>query len=87
MGQIVKMEEKIDMKIGFIGCGNMEKAMINGILSSGQAPKENIMASAKTEATRNKIREQLGIRAAESNREAVEYKRKQPKFPRMGTQT
>lgn len=73
MGQIVKMEEKINMKIGFIGCGNMAKAMINGILSSGQAPKENIMASAKTEATRNKIREQLGIRAAESNREAVEF--------------
>lgn len=61
------------MKIGFIGCGNMAKAMINGILAGNLASHGEVMASAKTEATRQKIREQLGILAAESNREVAEY--------------
>lgn len=61
------------MKVGFIGCGNMAKAMINGMLASGQTAKEEMMASAKTEATRQKIREQIGILAAENNREVAEF--------------
>ena len=49
------------MNIGFIGCGNMAGAMIGGILSDGTIEREQIMASAKSEQTRRKIREQLGI--------------------------
>ncbi len=47
--------------IGFIGCGNMASAMIKGMLSSGAARPEEICASAKSEATRERIRKELGI--------------------------
>ena len=33
------------MKIGFIGCGNMAKAMIGGVIRSGVCQKEEILAS------------------------------------------
>lgn len=49
------------MKIGFIGCGNMASAMIGGILKSGLATGAEIMASAKTEHTREKIRSEIKI--------------------------
>ena len=35
------------MKIGFIGCGNMAKAIINGIITSGLCESKDIFASAK----------------------------------------
>lgn len=34
-----------DMKIGFIGCGNMGSAMIGGILRQGIFSKEDIIVS------------------------------------------
>ena len=34
-----------DKKIGFIGSGNMGEALINGLISSGSAPVENIICS------------------------------------------
>ncbi|MDO4476228.1 MAG: pyrroline-5-carboxylate reductase [Lachnospiraceae bacterium] len=52
------------MKIGFIGCGNMATAMIKGILGKGMEAPENICASAKSEKTRTKIREELQIGVA-----------------------
>ncbi|MDO4614159.1 MAG: pyrroline-5-carboxylate reductase [Lachnospiraceae bacterium] len=59
------------MKICFIGCGNMARAMLGGIIKNGVAPKEDITASAKTEATRRRAAEQYGIRTCADNREAV----------------
>ena len=38
------------MNIGFIGCGNMGTAMLNGILQSGLGKAENLIASANSEA-------------------------------------
>lgn len=35
----------MDKIIGFIGCGNMAQAMINGILKAQLVPAENILAS------------------------------------------
>lgn len=61
------------MKIGFIGCGNMARAMIGGIRKQNLVPSEDLMASAKTEATRKKIRDELGIRAARNNAEAAAF--------------
>ena len=49
------------MKISFIGCGNMATAMIGGILKSGMAEKADLMASAASEKTRDRIRNELGI--------------------------
>lgn len=49
------------MKIGFIGLGNMARAMIGGILKEGLARQEEIFGSAKTAATEEAVREQFGI--------------------------
>lgn len=61
------------MKIGFIGCGNMAKAMIHGMLESKKVQPEDMIASAKSDRTRDQIREQLGIRAARTNTEVLEF--------------
>ncbi|MDE7311214.1 MAG: pyrroline-5-carboxylate reductase [Eubacterium sp.] len=60
------------MKIGFIGCGNMGTAMVRGILESGMARAEELAASAKSEATRRKMKDRFQIRAAASNLEVAE---------------
>ena len=43
------------MKIGFIGCGNMATAMLKGILKSGEVEASDMIASAKSDKTREKI--------------------------------
>ena len=55
------------MVIGFIGLGNMAKALIGGILSQGLVSPEDIVGSAATEGTRRKVAEQFGIRTDRSN--------------------
>ncbi len=59
------------MKIGFIGCGNMATAMIGGILAEDLVSEEEIYASSKSEKTRRKIREELGIQAADNRQVAA----------------
>lgn len=54
------------MKIGFIGCGNMATAMIGGILGKQLVSAGDILASAKSEKTKEKIERELGIRAADN---------------------
>lgn len=61
------------MKIGFIGCGNMATAMIKGILDSKIVTPEEVIASAKSDKTREKISQELGITAAQSNLEVVKF--------------
>lgn len=61
------------MKIGFIGCGNMATAMIKGILDSGMVKAEDMIASAKSDRTRLRIKEELGIGAAESNSQVIDF--------------
>ena len=52
------------MKIGFIGCGNMATAILKGILKSGEVAAADIIASAKSDKTREKIEKELGIQKA-----------------------
>ena len=54
--------------IGFIGGGNMASAIIGGILQSGLAEKDQIIASDKLERARSLLKERFGIRATENNR-------------------
>lgn len=61
------------MKIGFIGCGNMATAMIRGILDSKKVTAQDVIASAKTEKTREKIKGELGIQAAKDNVDVVKF--------------
>ena len=60
------------MKIGFIGCGNMAKAMLGGILKTGFVSPENVMASAKHAKTLEEAEKQFGIRTG-SNCEAAAF--------------
>ena len=61
------------MKIGFIGCGNMAAAMLNGILKAGILKPEELTASAVSSATRDKIRQELKIRLAPTNQDVAAY--------------
>ena len=60
-------------KLGFIGCGNMGKAMIHGVLASGRAQASDILASAKTESSREKNAAELGIRLTADNKSVAEF--------------
>ncbi|MDE5938263.1 MAG: pyrroline-5-carboxylate reductase [Lachnospiraceae bacterium] len=60
------------MKIGFIGLGNMARAIIGGMLEQGIVSVEEICGSAKTQATRDAVREQLGIDVKASNAAVAE---------------
>lgn len=53
------------MIIGFIGLGNMAKAMIGGILAKKIAEPADIIGSAKMEATRKAAAEKYGITVCE----------------------
>lgn len=59
--------------IGFIGCGNMAKAMIQGILDSGKYGVDDIRASAKTQSTIDTCSKLLGIAMTGDNKEIAEF--------------
>lgn len=59
------------MRIGFIGAGNMARAIIGGIIKSGVAAPGDLVASAPTQATRDAVAADLGIRTTASNVEVV----------------
>ena len=55
------------MTIGFIGLGNMAKAMIGGILAKGLMGPNEIIGTAATETTRTKVAGKYGIQIRSSN--------------------
>ncbi len=55
------------MNIGFIGCGNMGKAMVSGIIKNDLVPARNIFASVKTEGSLISLKESFGINAFTEN--------------------
>ena len=59
------------MKLGFIGCGNMAKAMLGGILKNEICAKEDVIATAKSEASRENARNTYGIQVTAVNIEAA----------------
>jgi pyrroline-5-carboxylate reductase len=59
--------------IGFIGCGNMAKAMLGGIIAEKLTDKDALMASAKSEQTIRQAAEQFGIRTTVDNREVASF--------------
>lgn len=59
------------MKIGFIGLGNMATAMIGGILGTGLFKAEEIIGSAKTQATADKVAQKYGITTGTDNSETA----------------
>lgn len=59
------------MKIGFIGSGNMAQAIIGGLIDGQVARPDDILASAPSEGTRQKVAEQFGIRTTPDNVQVV----------------
>ncbi|MCM1175867.1 MAG: pyrroline-5-carboxylate reductase [Blautia sp.] len=59
------------MKIGFIGLGNMAKAMIGGMLRKEMARPEDVIGTAKTQATMEKAAAEYGISTTEKNADAA----------------
>lgn len=64
--------EKGIMKLGFIGCGNMAFAMINGILKDGLYKKDEIIVSNLTEEGSRRSKEKLGVETTLDNRKVAE---------------
>lgn len=60
-----------DKVIGFIGAGNMGSAMIGGICNSGLVSPTQILASAHSSATTEKMHATYGIRTTLSNQEVA----------------
>lgn len=60
------------MRLGFIGAGNMAQAMIGGVLKSGLLKKEEIIASAATQGTLDKVKKEFGICTTLDNREVAQ---------------
>ena len=57
-------------KIGFLGCGNMARAIIGGILAKGIVAPGEIIASARTQATIDAAHERFDIDVTLDNAEA-----------------
>ena len=56
------------MKIGFIGLGNMATAMIEGECCKGIAAPEDIIGSARTETTVEKVKTKFNINTTTDNK-------------------
>ena len=46
-------------KLGFIGCGNMGKAMIHGVLASGKAQASDILHLQRPKAPEKRMQQSL----------------------------
>ena len=59
------------MKIGFIGAGNMASAMIGGMISSKIIEPKNIMASALSKKTLDRVKHDFNIKTTNDSKEVV----------------
>lgn len=60
------------MKIGFIGLGNMAKPILGGMLRQGIVAPKDVIGSAKTQATREKVAKEFGITTVEDNSQVAQ---------------
>ncbi|MGN0142642.1 MAG: pyrroline-5-carboxylate reductase [Roseburia sp.] len=59
-------------KIGFIGCGNMARAIIAGIVKAGLYDTADILASNRTEPALAQMKKEYGIHGTTDNRQVAE---------------
>lgn len=57
-------------RIGFIGCGNMGRAMVQGIVAQGVAAPSDIIVSARTQQTLDDVRGRFGVDVVLDNTQA-----------------
>ena len=62
----------MDKKIGFIGCGNMGKAILGGLIASGQVQPGQIWVYTPSPDKVAALRDQYGINAASSAQEVAQ---------------
>ncbi len=67
------MKGEYDMKIGFIGCGNMGGAMMTGMLDVGKCKSEDLIISDKSEALLQMYKDKYGVNTTLDNKEVVEF--------------
>lgn len=65
-------QTKTTNKIAFIGCGNMAKAIISGLVNSGW-PADQIMASNPSQPKLDKLHKELSIQITQDNLVAAEF--------------
>jgi pyrroline-5-carboxylate reductase len=63
----------MNSQIGYIGCGKMAQAMIEGLISSGKVRPSQIIANAKTEETLTKVRDKYDIFITDSAKEVAKF--------------
>jgi pyrroline-5-carboxylate reductase len=63
----------MNKQIGFIGCGKMAQAMIQGIISSGIISPSNIIVSAKTEDTLLEVQRKYDIFVTRNSKDVVSF--------------
>ncbi len=51
----------MSMRIGFIGAGKMATAMMEGIIAKGLCGKDDVVACCRTESTKKKIEDTIGV--------------------------
>ena len=61
----------MNRKIGFIGCGNMAQAMIKGLIESEIIDKKDIIVSANTQKTLDRISLEYGVVTTLANKEVA----------------
>lgn len=59
------------MRLGFIGAGNMAQAIIGGVLHSGLIEAKEIIASAASQTTIDRVSETFGIKTTLDNRQVA----------------
>ena len=58
-------------RIGFIGCGNMGRAMVGGLINSGFSNPSNIIISTRTEESAKLIQEKYNVNVTTNNEDVV----------------
>lgn len=61
----------MNRKIGFIGCGNMGKAMLQGIIQANLVPCENIMVSTYSRESADRIHDTFDVVTTVDNQEVA----------------
>ena len=65
------IRRRTDMKVGFIGGGNMASAMIGGMIQKGVVSADDILVSVRTEKSVERLTNQFGVQAIMENEAVV----------------
>ncbi|MBS4803353.1 MAG: pyrroline-5-carboxylate reductase [Clostridium sp.] len=63
----------MDKKIGFIGCGNMGKAILGGIINSGKIALDNIFVSIRSKESKLRIENEFNVKTSLDNNEVTAF--------------